>query len=100
MKIARWLSLCTLLWTEVESQELFGATARFPTGPLPVAVQAADLNGDGSIDLITANEGDGTVAVLYNNGRGSFDTLAAISIEGGTNQQISPDFRTRSPCRS
>jgi hypothetical protein len=38
----------------------------------PDAIAAADLNGDGKLDLVTANYGGGTVSVLLNQGNGSF----------------------------
>jgi hypothetical protein len=38
----------------------------FPTGGHPNFVAAADLNGDGRPDLITANQSDSTVSVLLN----------------------------------
>ena len=42
------------------------AEKRFAVGINPFSVVAADVNGDGKKDLITANPGDGTVSVLTN----------------------------------
>lgn len=47
----------------------------------PVSVTAADVNGDGFPDLITANGSDGTVSVLINNGDGTF--AAPLSYPAG-----------------
>ena len=44
----------------------FAAQQTFATGPAPVSVTAADVNGDGKPDLIVANNGDNTVSVLFN----------------------------------
>ncbi len=44
----------------------FAAQQTFATGNEPVAVTAADVNGDGQPDLIVANSGDDTVSVLLN----------------------------------
>jgi hypothetical protein len=42
------------------------------TGSDPDGLFAADLNGDGKLDLIAANNGSNTIAVLLNNGNGTF----------------------------
>ncbi|HET7371266.1 MAG TPA: Ig-like domain-containing protein, partial [Gammaproteobacteria bacterium] len=44
----------------------FAVKQDFTTGSVSQAVTAADINGDGRPDLITANAGDGTVSVLLN----------------------------------
>ena len=44
----------------------------YATGLEPNSVAIGDLNGDGKLDLATANEDDGTVSVLLNRGDGSF----------------------------
>ena len=52
----------------------FKAGAVYQIGNLPYAVTAADFNGDGNIDLATANNGDNTVGVLFGNGDGTFQS--------------------------
>ena len=42
------------------------------TGVNPAAIAAAELNGDGRIDLVTANSGSDDVSVLLGNGDGTF----------------------------
>jgi hypothetical protein len=41
-------------------------------GSAPASVAAADVNGDGKLDLISANYGDATLSVLTNDGQGEF----------------------------
>jgi hypothetical protein len=60
----------------------FSAPVNYPVGTNPQAVVTADVNGDGKLDLITANQGTydsatgtyvgGGVSVLLGNGRGGF----------------------------
>ena len=53
----------------------FQTGIEYPTGPLPDSVNAADFNGDGILDLVTASGTYGsnnTVSVLLGNGDGTF----------------------------
>jgi hypothetical protein len=49
-------------------------------GSIPVYVIAADVNGDGKIDLVSANLNDNTLTVLTNNGMGVFTTADIIQV--------------------
>jgi uncharacterized protein (TIGR03437 family) len=44
----------------------------FPVGSSPDSVAVGDFNGDGTLDLAVANQGDGTVTVLLGDGKGGF----------------------------
>lgn len=53
----------------------FGFGTYIPANPLggsPMAIAAADLDGDGLNEIVTANQGSNTVSVLRNLGGGSF----------------------------
>jgi|GEM_PF-6790914 len=56
---------------------LFEPGVTYATGPSPNAVVCVDLNGDGSLDIATANSDgpatlDGTVTLLFGDGNGGF----------------------------
>jgi len=36
----------------------------YAVGDAPLSIVAADFNGDGKLDLVTANAGPGTVSIL------------------------------------
>jgi len=44
----------------------------YSTGPSPVSVATADVNGDNKPDIIVANSGSANVGVLLNTGNGTF----------------------------
>ncbi|MEZ5099046.1 MAG: VCBS repeat-containing protein [Thermoleophilia bacterium] len=59
------------------------ATAvHYPVGTHPHQVRAADLDGDGALDLVTANDGADAVSLLRGNGDGTF--RAAVSAAVGS----------------
>jgi hypothetical protein len=55
-----------------DGQGGFTRATTYGVGTHPRALQAADLNGDGNMDLIVANWYDHTVSVLLGNGDGTF----------------------------
>ena len=42
-------------------------------GPAPKGIAVGHLDGNESLDFVTANSGDDTVRPMYNNGSGGFD---------------------------
>ncbi len=67
----------------------FATAVDFSTGTTPIDVEAADIDGDGKIDILATNSTSGTVSVLRNTATagsitaGSFGTSADFSV--GTN---------------
>jgi hypothetical protein len=58
---------------------VFGSNATLSVGTGPIDVAAADVNGDGCVDLICANCNGNSWTVLTNNGSGSFGVSATLS---------------------
>jgi hypothetical protein len=54
----------------------FGPATLYPAGQITSAVAAADLNGDGRVDVLTADSYSNAVTVRYNPGSGPFPILA------------------------
>jgi len=52
----------------------FAAPVSLPTANGPVKIVAEDFDGDGDVDLATADLGHNDVSVLRNNGNGTFQT--------------------------
>ena len=63
------------------------AGSPFSVGSSPVFVAAADFNGDGKLDIVTANSGDNTITVLLGNGAGSFAAATGNPFAVGMNPQ-------------
>jgi uncharacterized protein (TIGR03437 family) len=62
---------------------LFRTPLTFPAGMNPSFVVAADLNGDGKLDLAVANNNSNTVSVLLGNGNGFFQNPLSF-VAGGS----------------
>jgi hypothetical protein len=58
---------------------IFGSNATYTVGGGPQSVIAADVNGDGKVDLISANY-FGTLTVLTNNGNGGFGSNTTLNV--------------------
>jgi cysteine-rich repeat protein len=54
------------------------------TGEIPEAMAVADLNNDGSRDLLVANAGSQDISIFINTGGRTFTTLARIKLPSGT----------------
>ena len=67
----------SISWTT--NSGLFVLAASPSVGSGPQSVAAADVNGDGLVDLISANSSTNTLTVLTNNGSGGFVVASTLS---------------------
>ncbi len=61
-------------------------------GPNPASIVAADFNGDGFIDVATANFGDSSVSVLLGNGDGTLRSAFQYTVGSTPNGLAAADF--------
>ncbi len=54
-------------------------TYNLPAGVQAVAIVAADVDGDGNTDLVTANA-NGSISILYGNGDGTFKPAVMLNV--------------------
>ena len=69
-----------------------GHTIRLKAGSSPVALAAADVNGDGMRDLIVANNSSDDVSVLLNRGGGAFASAMSVGIGDGPTAVVAQDL--------
>lgn len=68
---------------EMAPSRPFQAAANSATGKSPAGLGIADFDGDGLLDLVVADSGDGNAALLLGRGDGTFH-LAMSFATGGT----------------
>src|SRR5512141_57258 len=57
----------------------FAPATLYAAGSQPTSVAALDLNGDGKLDIVTANRAEQKVYVLLGNGTGTFQTAVGYA---------------------
>jgi hypothetical protein len=71
----------------------FSAPHLYTAGPFPRSVALGDFNGDGALDIVTANDGTAnTVSVLLNNGDGTFQPPVNYPVGNQPQQVVVGDF--------
>jgi VCBS repeat protein len=75
----------------------FQAPATYDVGRSPTESATADLNGDGSLDLVVANYIGHSVSILFGNGDGTFQPQVTINILGASSIQIGDVNHDRKP---
>ena len=77
---------------QAAAQVSFTPATNYVVENTPVCVIAADVNGDGPVDLITANETGHSLTVLTNNGSGVFGSNATLNAFGGAQSVMAADI--------
>jgi len=72
--------------------DLFAPARVFPADRVPRSITSADFNGDGAIDLATANGGSDDTSVLLGNGDGSFQDQQRFAAGHGPGSITAVDF--------
>ena len=80
--------------------QLAFSTNTYNVGSQPYSVVAVDVNNDGKLDLVSANNGANTLTVLTNNGTGVFGSNATLTVNNrprwvvvaDVNGDSKPDF--------
>lgn len=67
-------------WTDARAQAVFAPPRAFPAGKEPFIAAAADLNGDGLLDLVVPNKEGNCVSILFGDGHGSFSTPVSVPV--------------------
>jgi hypothetical protein len=80
-----------ILSCQVQAQVSFVLSSTLGVGSFPTFVATADVNGDGKVDLICANQFGNTISVLTNNGNGGFVTAGTYSVGSGPNSVATAD---------
>ncbi len=72
----------------------FQPQVAYATDTFPLSVTATDVNGDGRVDLVTANAGAfaNTVSILVGRGNGTFNPNIDYGTAGSSRQVIADDF--------
>ena len=68
---------------QAAAQVSFATTTNYAVGKGPYSVVAADIYGNGKVDLICVNEQVSSLTVLTNNGSGIFSSNASYTVGGG-----------------
>ncbi len=72
----------------------FEPAVHFPAGEIPVALIAADIDGDGLLDLVTANRDGDDVSILLGRGDGSFEPAIHYEAGDGPGAVAAGDFNS------
>ncbi|HEX7414745.1 MAG TPA: T9SS type A sorting domain-containing protein [Bacteroidia bacterium] len=82
----------SLLTNKVSAQLCFTPPDSFAIGTNPAALVSADFNGDGKVDLVTANWNANDVSIFLGTGTGSFGAATNFTVGSNPQALITEDF--------
>lgn len=82
----------TLCIINTKAQVSFLPPTNFGAGINPRSIVSADFNGDGNMDIASANYGSNNVSVLLGNGLGGFGTATNFAVGTAPQSITSADF--------
>ncbi len=91
MKTIQLLIAVCAFTSQVHAQVSFKLGSSPGVGNYPDLVVAADVNGDGKVDLISANGQENTLSVLTNNGSGGFVLASSPVVGSGPRWVVAAD---------
>ena len=92
MKTIQALMIVCALSCQLQAQVSFNLSSSPGTGGSdPNSVAVADVNGDGKLDLITANYYSSSLSVLTNNGSGGFVLSGTYTVGSLPSQVVAAD---------
>src|ERR1035438_6583431 len=91
MKTIQTLTIMCILGCQLQAQVSFNLSSSPGVGNDPNSVAAADVNGDGKLDLISANYYGSSLSVLTNNGSGGFVLSGTYTVGNGPIQVVTAD---------
>ena len=78
--------------TQQNAAPAFNTPPILAVGSAPYSAVLGDLNGDGKLDLVVANEGNNTVSVLLGNGNGTFQAQQTFATGTSPDSVAVADF--------
>jgi hypothetical protein len=94
LTLSNLLALILFSSFQTASAGLNFLSSTYAVGHAPSSVTAADINGDGRLDLICANYTDNTLTILTNSGGGIFGSNATLNVGKGPASVIAADIRS------